>query len=318
MRAKFLPSITALMTSLVTLIGCDPMEAEDAADGGAVYLRPSGANGGVWLNTSAIGDHVFAALDLKKQKNDGVRLDRVLIKRPNNAWIEADKVWTEDGEIRALKGTTFYTGMQLVGSKWELTLVAGTTETPATMWVATAANAAGAWRYSFQHNDSNGAVADLCDPDGAGNTTAVPIADLAVDATTGDLTTRNNTLYLACVSGAIGKAVTWGYQPWDIGVPEFESAVRVVRADYCGDGVSWTTPGSAVQLADVWGVNSFGTTSAATEAVWGANGALCLGTPRVTSSTPITCGGVAIPACASNAGLGTTAGATVWSKLAPQ
>jgi hypothetical protein len=316
------PFIVSLMSCLALTTGCDPADAEFADEGeeGAVFLRPGcTSNCGVWLNTSAIGDHAFAALDLKKGKHDGVRLDRVLVKRANGQFVETTKVWAEDGEIKALDASMSYSGMQLLGSKWELTLVDGAVETPAMMWISSATMiGGGVWRYNFQHLDGNGAVANLCEPDNDGSTVAYPLSDVTVNTTTGDFISRQNTLYLACVSGAIGKAVHWGYAPWDIGVPEFEASVRVVRADYCGDGSSFTQAGTSLQLEDIWGVNSFGSASQATEALWGANGALCLGTPRLGGQSPITCGGVALPVCASNASLASTPGAMVWSKLAPQ
>lgn len=312
------PLFVSLFSCLALSTGCDPADAEFAEEG-AIFLRPGcTSNCGVWLNTSAIGSHAFAALDLKKSKHDGVRLDRVLVKRANGQFVESTKVWAEDGQIKAVDAGSSYSGMQLVGSKWELTLVNGASETPAMMWIASATMVGGGvWRYNFQHLDGNGAVATLCDPDTNGSTFAYPLTDVTVNTTTGDVTARQNTLYLACISGALGKAVDWGYAPWDIGVPEYEASVRVVRADYCGDGDSWTQPGTGLQLDDIWGVNDFGSAAAATEALWGANGALCLGSTRVGGQT-VTCGGVALPVCANNASLNSTPGAWLWSKLAPQ
>jgi len=309
MSRRVLSCLFALTTSLAFAAGCDGVEQE-VEDDGAVFLRPG--SGGIWLNTSAIDAHMFAALDLKKGKHDGVRLDRVVVKQ-GNKFITVDNVKAVDGEIQAGQGSTSFFGQQLVGSKWELTLVAGAVETPATMWIASAVNSQGAWRYSFEHLDAQGNVATLCEPDADGSTTAVPIDDITVNAATGDVITRANTLYLACTSGAVGKAVTWGYTPWDITVDDFEASVRVVRADYCGNGQSWTTPGQPVQLQDAWGVNTFANASASTEAVWGINGARCLNQARLAGQGPVTCGGVAVPACASNVSL-STPGALVWSK----
>ncbi len=309
--------IPALVLSVSFAVGCDPEVADFESGDDDVALRPgTGSQGGVWLNTSAIGNHAFSELDLKKSKHDGVRLNRVLIKRPNNVWLVADKVWAQDGEIRAIVGASSYTGNQLVGSKWELTLVAGLNETPAVMWIGSATNGVNSWRYSFQHDNGLGGVAQLCDPDAQGNTTAVPIADLTVNTTTGDMDSRPGTLYLACVSGALGKAVNWGYRPWQLGVADFEAMVRVVRADYCGNGVSWTTPGTTMQMKDMWSISNFANTSAANEALWDDGGALCVSTPRSTSTTAVTCGGVALPTCAANISLAGNPSAVAWTKLA--
>jgi hypothetical protein len=311
-RRALVPCLLAIGTSLALAAGCDPVD-QDADGEDAVFLRPG--SGGVWLNTSAIGTHAFAALDLKKGKHDGVRLDRVLVKQ-GVKFITVDNVRAVDGQIQATQGGVSFFGQQLVGSKWELTLVSGATETPAMMWISSATNNQGAWQYTFQHHDAQGNVASLCDPDLNGAATAVPIADITVNAATGDLLARNNTLYLACTSGAIGKAVTWGYMPWDITVPEFEAAVRVVRADYCGDGQSWTTPGNPLQIQDVWGVSSFANATATNEAVWGLNGALCLNLARDAGQGPVTCGGVAVATCAANVSLSSVPGALMWTKNA--
>jgi hypothetical protein len=232
-------------------------------------------------------------------------------------FISADRVKALDGEIQASAGTSSFSGQTLVGSRWELTLVSGTTETPAVMWISSATNNQGAWQYTFQHHDNLGNVAYLCEPDLNGAATAVPLADITVNATTGDLLTRSNTLYLACTSGAIGKAVTWGYLPWDITIPEFEAVVRVVRADYCGDGQSWTTSGTAVQIKDIWGVSTFANATATNEAVWGQAGALCMNQARVAGQGPVSCGGVPIATCATSVSLTSMPGALVWTKNTP-
>ena len=312
-----LPAVLALTASLALAAGCDmPGPGDDGEEQDAVFLRPGGG-GGIWLNTSAIGSHAFAALDLKKSAHDGVRLDRVLVKQGANKFVVVDRVKGVDGEIQAGRGTTNFSGQQLVGSKWELTLLVNGTETPATMWISGATNNHGAWQYTFQHHDEQGNVANLCDTDADGKAVAVPIADMTVNASTGDLTSRNNTLYLACTSGAIGKAVTWGYSPWDIGMNDFEATVRVVRADYCGDGQSWTIPGTGLQIEDAWGVSDFADPTATNEAVWGASGALCIATTRIIGQGAITCGGVVVPTCAANVSLTNPAGALLWTKNVP-
>ena len=311
-----LPAVLALTASLALAAGCDmPEPGDDREEQGAVFMRPGG--GGIWLNTSAIDSHAFAALDLKKNSHDGVRLDRVLVKQGANKFVVVDRVKGVDGEIHAGRGTTNFSGQQLVGSKWELTLLVNGTETPATMWISGATNNQGVWQYTFQHHDALGNVANLCETDAHGKAVAVPIADMTVNASTGDLTSRNNTLYLACTSGALGKAVTWGYSPWDIGMDEFEATIRVVRADYCGDGQSWTTPGTGLQIEDAWGVSGFAVPTATNEAVWGASGALCIATTRVIGQGAITCDGVVVPTCAANVSLTNPAGALLWTKNAP-
>ena len=306
------------LSVVMVAFGCDPADSDaDGLDAAAIKLRPGGGgSGGVYLNTSAIGSHAFSELDLKGGKHDGVILNKVTVRLGNGNPLQLDSVFATDGELRGLRGSTTYTGPQLVSSQWDLTIFDGATQVPATMWISAATQTGGAWRYTFQHIDGSGQPAYLCAPDLDGSSASVPLKDLTVDPVTGDMATRKNTLYLACTSGAVGKAVAWGYHPWELPVAEFEAMVRVVRADYCGDGVSWTVPGTALQLTDVWDINQFADASAQTEAVWGPNGARCVGQRRA-SGDPVSCGGVTLPVCAASASLDSYSDALAWTKLVP-
>lgn len=88
----------------------------------------------------------------------------------------------------------------------------------------------------------------------------------------------------ACRGAALAKAVEWGYRPWasHAGTPledYHEAAVRMIRADYCGDGVHHTTNGNPIDVADRLGIQVSDTTWPV-EAKWGPDGAVCLNTPR--------------------------------------
>lgn len=52
--------------------------------------------------------------------------------------------------------------------------------------------------------------------------------------------------------------------------------MRFIRADYCGDGTSWTENGQPISYEDKWGIGA-GVELGHTDAVWGMHGALCLG-----------------------------------------
>jgi hypothetical protein len=65
---------------------------------------------------------------------------------------------------------------------------------------------------------------------------------------------------LVCTSGAKGKCVRFGYHPWakaSDGRPlrdYYNACVRLVRADYCGDGRAWTRDGTLIDLWDEFGI----------------------------------------------------------------
>jgi ADYC domain-containing protein len=93
-------------------------------------------------------------------------------------------------------------------------------------------------------------------------------------------------------TGAIAKCVVDGYEPWTTfnGVlleRHHEACVRLLRADYCGDGKSYTTNGRLLNLYDGIGVQS-DTDDWGIEAEWNADGALCV-TSHHRASVDIPC-----------------------------
>lgn len=138
-----------------------------------------------------------------------------------------------------------------------------------------------------------------CAPDAQGDTWAVFYRGMNVEAD-GDVVSMyyaNQYFYAACLSGRIGKAAMWGYAPDnpspnipDLTFAEFEGAHRMVGAEYCGDGRSYTRVGEAVTLKDKWVLNQFYQSTLGDEAVWAIDRALCVTTPRWTLySSPLVC-----------------------------
>ena len=99
----------------------------------------------------------------------------------------------------------------------------------------------------------------------------------------------------ACAGSTIEKCISLGYGPEvrDIfGRPEkLLACVRMLRADYCGDGTSWTTNGRLVEVWDNDGINDQTMSDWPREAEWSSYGALCLDNPRLlfpdTSAAPL-------------------------------
>ena len=91
----------------------------------------------------------------------------------------------------------------------------------------------------------------------------------------------------ACTAGAQAKCVRFGYPPWASApdgssmAPYHAACVRMVRADYCGDGTPHTVPGVAIQMFDRAGVNGSPEPAyGAFEALWGTDGAVCVARSR--------------------------------------
>jgi hypothetical protein len=82
-----------------------------------------------------------------------------------------------------------------------------------------------------------------------------------------------------CLGAAIAKCVLWGYRPWATlnGVslaPHHQACTRMVRADFCGDGTSYTQNGKSIDLYDSLGIQQ-DTDAWQLESVWSPNGAQC-------------------------------------------
>jgi hypothetical protein len=79
----------------------------------------------------------------------------------------------------------------------------------------------------------------------------------------------------ACRHASVAKCVELGYKTW-LGYGDHQHAcVRMLRADYCGDGVAHTVTGTPINLYDNAGVQ-VDTESWPVDAEWGPDGALCV------------------------------------------
>jgi hypothetical protein len=109
----------------------------------------------------------------------------------------------------------------------------------------------------------------------------------------GDHVDSSSSFTFACPSsGAIGKCVVLGYKPWASadGVPLeelHEGCTRLLRADYCGDGVPHTVNGALVDLYDGYGVQDDAADWRA-EAEWDSNGARCV-SDHIRAALPVRC-----------------------------
>lgn len=108
---------------------------------------------------------------------------------------------------------------------------------------------------------------------------------------------KKDELSFACRGSSVAKCMELGYKPWvdpesspgneEIRAKKYfkeeshlQACVRMLRADYCGDGTSFTVDGRRLEVWDSMGHHeeemhwTF-------EAAWGPDGATCLSEPRV-------------------------------------
>jgi ADYC domain len=141
--------------------------------------------------------------------------------------------------------------------------------------------------YTFMaRNRASGAWANLCTPDADGLAAGFPLS--GTWTASGEHVASDQAFSLTCTSGALGKCVRMGYRPWQAaqgGAPlrdYHQACVRMVRADYCGDGMGHTRNGTPINVYDRLGIQQADAAPAMRfEAAWSADGAVCVRHVRV-------------------------------------
>ncbi|MBD2093569.1 hypothetical protein H6F90_00170 [Trichocoleus sp. FACHB-591] len=88
-----------------------------------------------------------------------------------------------------------------------------------------------------------------------------------------------NQITFSCLSGALAKCVRLGYKPWQTingrSLQDYHQAcVRMIRADYCGDGTAHTRDGTQINIYDRLGIQKRSVVPGMSfEAAWGSDGA---------------------------------------------
>jgi ADYC domain len=84
----------------------------------------------------------------------------------------------------------------------------------------------------------------------------------------------------SCAQGVIAKCYRWGYRPWDRQgalADAHQACTRMARADYCGDGRTFTRPGTLINVADALAppIQIAADAGMLFEAGWTVHGAAC-------------------------------------------
>lgn len=293
-RMSFHASCPFLALSIVAAIGaCDP--APELADD--LEFRETGWGCATCqTNSPRVNDAPIAQVRLSGAENDqGVRM---LGLRPTaNGPLHA--VTTDDNEdlVAVLNGVTVTSGAGLVG--WELVFEYKSTTHVAhisahnnnILSFTDAGRPMSAYAINFPIPQST-QLQNICPT--YLNDPLFPVVTVIrgetydtekklVDSVDPDWIT------FACADEAAYKTKRLGYGPMSafgpstpaVGIAERNATLKMITADYCGTGVSFTEQGQPLWVEDVSdlvnvppGVDNW------SEAVWTADGALCLDTPR--------------------------------------
>jgi hypothetical protein len=147
--------------------------------------------------------------------------------------------------------------------------------------------------HTLSYRTAEGEWKNLCDAGPDGRRQAFPIAGRA----RGDGTiapAEPGVFELTCTGGAQGKCVRFGYHPWEqrSGEPSaralYDACVRLVRADYSGDGKGTTRNGQPIDIYDIAGIQRPGADPAHEfEAGFSPEGAVCVRHVRVRENTSL-------------------------------
>jgi hypothetical protein len=142
------------------------------------------------------------------------------------------------------------------------------------------------WLHTFSAEMADGSWQNVCDAGPDGRRQGLPIAGRP--RADGILEPAGSGIFeLACTGGALGKCARFGYPPWGAANGAslrevYNACIRMVRADYCGDGTPTTKDGQRIDIYDDLGIQTHENDAAMEfEAGWTAEGAVCVRHVRV-------------------------------------
>ncbi len=144
--------------------------------------------------------------------------------------------------------------------------------------------------YTLSEPDpATGQWRNACNPDADGRRLGFPLAGAFTPD--GRYVAMPGRILITCTGGAEGKCVRFGYKPWrtlpdgTLLQPYYQACVRLVRADYGGDGEGHTRDGTPIDLFDRIGIQRDEVGPGMTlEAAFGPDGAVCVAHPRLSDS----------------------------------
>ena len=287
------------MVGLIALAACGNCPDEvDALAQGAVVANGVSFNGvtfnGVTFNGVTFNGLSFNGVTFNGIKFNGIKFNGVSFNGSGynagtysgtstaTATLSSSQLTVTDSSGRTRSGS------DLIGVKFSGQLDNGTT-IPVRIDSVSYDSTTRLYQYAISLGADNGTWVPLCGTTSGVAVTAVPIEG-NYDAVSGDYTPDNDMFTFACTNAALGKCIVWGYKPWSSSqecksksdcknqpLAEWHAAcTRMVRADYCGDGVPHTRNGTSINIWDVFGIQTQATTGWEMEAEWTADGAECI------------------------------------------
>ena len=208
----------------------------------------------------------------------------------NGTTIDGQRVWNV--ALSGSKLTGWFRGRTIGGEDFEGAKLSGLdgNGNPVTLRIdqVDPASSNGVWTYRLSYASGGGWV-PVC---GDANTRAVAVSgrwDPRSGVSGGGAKIDDDAITFACRGlSAIAKCVDMGYRPWASYLGQsldrhHQACVRMVRADLCGDGTSYTQNGRAINVYDALGIQQdagasllSGVLEWAFEAEWTPDGSRCI------------------------------------------
>lgn len=320
---------TFLTSLALTLGACDADTVEGFGEGSNEF-RPG--VGTFSMNTSFIGETAdFGEMNLRGEVHKFSQLTKVCFDAARSPCInpQKDSLWLDDiGQINAQGYAGQFSGTQFENSRWYLnldydrngtldsTIILKITKVVAKFEPNTKTDY---WEYHWAYETltatglvvkyikPNEQPTPMCAPDeDKEGSTFESVASIQLSAsvdttpaTDGVVKKAEHVMLSACYGGALAKAyVGWGYpRPQHIGYEQFTNVIRVLRADYCNTGESFTAPGQALTVSDGLGYNwQFDASLPLEGRATFSGGWECISRPRMVDVSDVT-SACAIPIC---------------------
>ena len=276
--------------------GCDPVDE----DLGAVTLRPfictwCGYSGG---NSANINGADLSNIHLRESFGDGMVLGPLSSGLNMNLRLGVDP--QTDSFIGLAGDDVLLSGADMVGAKIAVILNNGQyiwlTISAIDSQIASWSDSGGmitAYRATYFNQGNEQSLCPSTNPE---NQWFTLIPD---EVYTPEVTPSPRSVTIACVGEAAAKMKLMDFHPQGArgaSVGDRQATLRMITADYCGTGESFTLTGTAVAWRDNLDRVKPPYGEEVLEALWDEDGAICLDTPRVVARDTVAAA-CPIPAC---------------------
>jgi hypothetical protein len=257
-------------------------------------------NAGVMTNGAQLNGAQLNGVQLNGVQLNGVQLNGVQLNgvQLNGAQLNGVQLNGTQFSARTDSGQSL-SGADLIGTTFEVTVTEAEGQAVyqlklGAMYVDPQSPSSDVYLYDVQYKRADApSWGSLCTDSDGNPIPAIPLRN-HWNLTNGARVDDDDAVTFACTNGALAKCVRWGYRPWasatrcfgnfcpQVPLADYHQAcTRMVRADYCGNGHSYTVDGTAIDVFDNLSphIQSRGT-SWRIEAKWTPNGATCLGKTR--------------------------------------